>query len=121
MGTTGGLLEVLERCVGFEGISDGFAALVADLVAFQAVKAGELVSNSKGRPQGDYNSLKDLGTTGGLLEVLERCVGLEGISNGFAALDADLVLIQAVKTGESVSNRIAITSISFWNPWQHIN
>ena len=38
MGTTGGLLEVLERCVGLEGISDGFAAIIADLVGVQAVE-----------------------------------------------------------------------------------
>ena len=50
MGTTGGLLEFLERCVGLEGISDGFAALGADLVELQAVKTSKLVSNSKGRP-----------------------------------------------------------------------
>ena len=60
------------------------------------------MSNSKGRPQGDYNSLKDLGTTGGLLEVLERCVGLEGFSDCLAALDADVVAFQAFETGESV-------------------
>ena len=41
MGTTGGLLEVLERCVSLEGISDGFAALVADIVVTQAVKTVE--------------------------------------------------------------------------------
>ena len=46
MGTTGGLLEVLERCVGLEGFSDGFAALVADFGAPQAVKTSELVLNS---------------------------------------------------------------------------
>ena len=39
-----------------------------------------------------------MGTTGGLLEFLERCVCLETLSDGFAALDADFVLIQAVKT-----------------------
>ena len=50
MGTSGGLLELQERCVGVEGFSDGFAALVADLVALQAVKTGELVANSLGRP-----------------------------------------------------------------------
>ena len=47
---------------------------------------------------GDSNSLRDVGTTGGLLEVLERCVGLEGISDGFSALGADIVPKQAVKT-----------------------
>ena len=41
MGTTGGLLEVLERCVGLEGICDGFATLVADIVQSHAVKTGE--------------------------------------------------------------------------------
>ena len=38
MGTTGGLLELKERCVGLETFSDGFAALVADFVEYQAVK-----------------------------------------------------------------------------------
>ena len=47
MGTTGGLLEVLERCVGLEGFSDGFAALGTDFVLSQAVKTSKLVSNSK--------------------------------------------------------------------------
>ena len=42
-----------------------------------------------------------MGTTGGLLEVLERCVGLEGFSYGFAALGADFVVIQAVKTHDN--------------------
>ena len=46
MDTTGGLLEVLERCVGLEGFSDGFAALVADIVLRQAVKTGELVPDN---------------------------------------------------------------------------
>ena len=46
----GGLLEVLERCVGLEAFSDGFAALDAESVPCQAVKTGESVSNSKGRP-----------------------------------------------------------------------
>ena len=55
-GTTGGLLEVLERCVGFEGFSDGFAAHGADFVVLQAVETGELVSNSKGRPPWGINT-----------------------------------------------------------------
>ena len=45
---------------------------------------------------------KGLGTTGSLLELLERCVGLEAFSDGFAALVADLGLSQPVETGELV-------------------
>ena len=53
---------------------------------------------------GDQNSLTDLGTTGGLLEVLERCISLEGFYDGFAALDANCVPCDAVIRGYLVSN-----------------
>ena len=46
----------------------------------------------EGALRGDNNLIRDLGTTGALLEVLERFVGLEGFSDGFAALVADTIV-----------------------------
>lgn len=47
MGTTGGLLELLKRCVSLETFSDGFAAIVTDFVVAQAVRTDELVPDCK--------------------------------------------------------------------------
>ena len=45
-----------------------------------------------------------MGTTGALLEVLKRRVGLETFSDGFATLVADFVGPQAVRTSDLVTN-----------------